>query len=71
MFRQSMPADHGMLFDFASDIAVTMWMKNTYILARYAVHQGDGTIHRIERRTEPHVRADDLSRRAGARPCWS
>jgi len=29
MFRKSMPADHGMLFDFGTTRRVLMWMKNT------------------------------------------
>jgi uncharacterized membrane protein (UPF0127 family) len=31
MFRPSMPANHGMLFDFKAPTNVTMWMKNTII----------------------------------------
>lgn len=31
MFRKSMPADRGMLFDFQHEQAVMMWMRNTYI----------------------------------------
>jgi uncharacterized protein len=31
MFRTSMPADHGMLFDFKAPTKVMMWMKNTII----------------------------------------
>jgi|SRR5579872_6318986 len=31
MFRPSMPADHGMLFDFKAPTKVMMWMKNTII----------------------------------------
>lgn len=31
MFRPSMPANHGMLFDFKAPTKVTMWMKNTII----------------------------------------
>ena len=31
MYRRSMPADHGMLFDFHQVTPVMMWMKNTYI----------------------------------------
>ena len=27
MFRKSMPADHGMLFDFKTEQPVLMWMK--------------------------------------------
>ncbi len=31
MFRRSLAADHGMLFAFATEESVMMWMKNTYI----------------------------------------
>ncbi len=31
MFRKSMPADRGMLFDFQREQSVMMWMKNTLI----------------------------------------
>ena len=31
MFRRSMPANAGMLFDFKTPTNVTMWMKNTVI----------------------------------------
>ena len=31
MFRRSLAADHGMLFAFATEEPVMMWMKNTYI----------------------------------------
>ena len=31
MFRDSMPADHGMLFLFEHPAAQTFWMKNTHI----------------------------------------
>jgi hypothetical protein len=31
MFRRSMPANAGMLFDFKHPTSVTMWMKNTVI----------------------------------------
>ncbi|MCA0424439.1 MAG: DUF192 domain-containing protein [Proteobacteria bacterium] len=54
MFRQSMPENHGMLFDFERDQPVTMWMKNTYIPLDMIFILKDGRIHRIERQTEPH-----------------
>ena len=53
MFRQSMPADQGMLFDFERDNLVTMWMKNTFIPLDMVFTFADGRIHRIESRTEP------------------
>lgn len=52
MFRKSMPADQGMLFDFERDQMVTMWMKNTYIPLDMLFVLADGRIHRIEQRTE-------------------
>ncbi len=54
MFRQSMAADRGMLFDFKADFPVTMWMKNTYIPLDMVFIRADGSVHRIERGTEPH-----------------
>lgn len=53
MFRQSMPQDHGMLFDFERDQMVSMWMKNTYISLDMIFIFADGRVHRIESRTEP------------------
>lgn len=53
MFRQSMPQDQGMLFDFERDQIVTMWMKNTYLSLDMIFILADGRIHRIESRTEP------------------
>jgi hypothetical protein len=53
MFRQSMPQDQGMLFDFERDQMVTMWMKNTYLSLDMVFIFADGRVHRIETRTEP------------------
>lgn len=53
MFRQHMPQDQGMLFDFERDQMVTMWMKNTYLSLDMVFIFADGRIHRIESRTEP------------------
>jgi uncharacterized protein len=53
MFRQSMPADEGMLFDFERDQMVMMWMKNTYLTLDMVFILADGRIHRIEANTEP------------------
>lgn len=52
MFRQSMPADQGMLFDFERDQMVAMWMRNTFIPLDMIFIFADGRIHRIEHRTE-------------------
>ncbi|MBY0613685.1 MAG: DUF192 domain-containing protein [Beijerinckiaceae bacterium] len=53
MFRQSMADSNGMLFDFGLDRPVSMWMKNTYIPLDMVFINADGTIHRVEERTEP------------------
>ncbi len=53
MFRQSMPEDKGMLFDFGIDRPVPMWMKNTYIPLDMIFINANGKIHRIEENTEP------------------
>ncbi len=52
MFRQSMPANQGMLFDFERDQMVSMWMRNTFIPLDMLFVFADGRIHRIEQRTE-------------------
>ncbi|MGL5736087.1 MAG: DUF192 domain-containing protein [Beijerinckiaceae bacterium] len=53
MFRRSMPADRGMLFDFKREENVSMWMQNTYIPLDMLFIRKDGTIHRIAENTEP------------------
>ena len=53
MFRSYMPADRGMLFDFAATEPVAMWMQNTYISLDMLFIRADGTIARIAERTEP------------------
>ena len=53
MFRQFMPADRGMLFDFGRDETITMWMRNTYISLDMVFIKADGKIHRIHERAQP------------------
>jgi uncharacterized membrane protein (UPF0127 family) len=53
MFRQRLPEDRGMLFDFGKPRPVSMWMKNTYISLDMLFIRADGTIARIAERTEP------------------
>lgn len=53
MYRQSMPADQGMIFDFKENQLVTMWMKNTYIPLDMLFIRSDGVIARIATNTEP------------------
>jgi uncharacterized membrane protein (UPF0127 family) len=53
MFRRSMPADRGMLFDFGRIAPVAMWMQNTYLSLDMLFIRPDGTIARIAANTEP------------------
>jgi len=53
MHRQSMPADHGMLFDFKADAQVAMWMHNTRIPLDMLFIAKDGRIVNIAERAVP------------------
>lgn len=53
MYRRSMPADQGMLFDFGRVEPVSMWMQNTYLSLDMLFIRPDGTIARIAADTEP------------------
>ena len=53
MFRRSLPADGGMLFDFGVPLPVYMWMKNTYIALDMIFIAPDGRIVNIARGTTP------------------
>jgi uncharacterized membrane protein (UPF0127 family) len=53
MHRPSMPADHGMLFDFKTDAPVAMWMRNTRIPLDMLFIARDGRIVNIAERTVP------------------
>jgi uncharacterized membrane protein (UPF0127 family) len=53
MFRKSLPAGQGMLFDFKQDQMVSMWMRNTYVSLDMIFIRADGTIARIAENTEP------------------
>ena len=53
MFRQRLPEDRGMLFDFAAPRRVAMWMKNTYIPLDMLFIRADGTIAYIAENTVP------------------
>lgn len=54
MYRQSMPADNGMLFLYQSEGVRAMWMKNTYIPLDILFIDRDGIIVSIAERTVPH-----------------
>ncbi len=53
MFRQRLPENHGMLFDFGQPQPVSMWMKNTYIPLDMLFIRSDGTIAYIAENTVP------------------
>ncbi len=53
MYRNYLPPDRGMLFDFGASEPVAMWMQNTYIPLDMLFIRADGTIARIAENTEP------------------
>lgn len=53
MYRTSLPDRRGMLFTHETPREITMWMRNTYISLDMVFIRADGTVHRIEERTEP------------------
>lgn len=53
MFRTGLPDDKGMLFPHDEPRESSMWMRNTYIPLDMVFIRADGTVHRIEKRTEP------------------
>jgi uncharacterized protein len=53
MFRQRMPEDQAMLFDFGKPRPAAMWMKNTYISLDMVFVREDGTIAAIAENTVP------------------
>jgi uncharacterized protein len=63
MFRQFMPEDRGMLFDFDREEPVAMWMRNTYIPLDMVFIRANGVIHRIHERAQP---LDETTIPAGA-----
>jgi uncharacterized membrane protein (UPF0127 family) len=53
MFRRYLPPDRGMLFDFAGEQQVAMWMKNTLIPLDMVFIRKNGTIARVAENAEP------------------
>jgi len=53
MFRETLAADAGMLFPFASPRPASFWMKNTLIPLDMIFIRADGTIARVAANTVP------------------
>lgn len=53
MYRRTMPADAGMLFDFGVDKPVSMWMRNTLIPLDMLFIAADGRVVGIKQRAVP------------------
>ena len=53
MFRPTVPADGGMLFDWGQEQQSQMWMKNTISSLDMLFIASDGTIRHIAERTTP------------------
>ncbi len=64
MFRQGLPANHGMLFVFDGKAVHCMWMRNTLIPLSVAFVEDDGTIVNIEE-MQPR---DERSRHCARQP---
>lgn len=62
MFRTSVPADGGMLFDWGTPRDTTMWMRNTVSSLDMLFINADGTIRRIAENTVPESLATIESR---------
>lgn len=53
MFRKTVPADGGMLFDWGSPRDSMMWMRNTVSSLDMVFINNDGTVRRIAENTTP------------------
>jgi uncharacterized membrane protein (UPF0127 family) len=62
MFRQSLPANHGMLFIFDNKALQCMWMRNTLIPLSVAFVDDDGSIVNIED-MQPHDERSHCAKR--------
>ena len=53
MYRQSMPVNHGMLFDFRTEQPVAFWMKNTPLPLDMLFIDGQGIVVQISADATP------------------
>ncbi|ENN86986.1 hypothetical protein RHSP_13817 [Rhizobium freirei PRF 81] len=53
MYRDKMPADHGMLFDFGTSRPVMMWMKNTKLSLDMLFLDQKGVVTHIQENAVP------------------
>ncbi len=56
MFRESMPADHGMLFIFDQTRVINMWMANTPLALDMIFIGKNGEVLKVAERTVPFSR---------------
>ncbi|WP_246703950.1 DUF192 domain-containing protein [Rhizobium sp. P38BS-XIX] len=57
MYRDKMPADHGMLFDFGTSRPVMMWMKNTKLSLDMLFLDKSGVVTHIQENAVPYSEA--------------
>ncbi len=53
MFRRSLPANQGMLFDFQVERPIAMWMKNTFLPLDMIFISRDGKVVGVAENAEP------------------
>lgn len=54
MFRETMAADRGMIFDYHRDVAISMWMKNTILPLDMVFISVDGTVFDVVKGAVPY-----------------
>lgn len=61
MFRRTMAANHGMLFDFGEVKPVAMWMRNTFLPLDMVFIDPRGVVANVAENTEPLSEANIVS----------